>query len=1093
MFGRIDAQASGHARQANLGQGEQWVDQRTHIHLPAGALHAPGIVAAQDGLTNLPGGVAEVFVGRDDALTVLERELQGDQSRVVVGQAIHGMGGVGKTELARQYTFAHADQYQVRWWITAESAEHIQGGLASLAERLHPPLPQQLTLTVALGLEQAAAWAVGWLQAHHKWLLVLDNVEDPRDVQNLLSQLRTGHLLVTTRRNVTWPAGVYPLALNVLSQDAAVDLLARISGCTEPSERTLLAEIAMELGWLPLALEQAAAYMRETQIGPADYLDLLARHPTHLYSAVPEGGDAARTIARLWHAHLEAIRRRDPLAERLLQVLAHYAPDDIPRFLINAATMHAEGDLAMLDALRLLASYHLINLDRHTIAVHRLLQAVLVMSDNPMPADTANGMMPAQVALAWLAVAWPITSDQPNADEISRRRLLSPHIAALTRHHQVATSQSEIDWVFSAAAQHEFEQGNYERAHVLARHSYLLNLSALGEDHLTTLISRRNLALMLCNLGRPQEAEIELRAVLQTMIRMLGEEHPATLSTRSILLITFRDLGRLNEAEAESREIWQCRARVLGEEDPDTLASHGDFALVLTDLGRLEDAEAEFRVVWRKMVHVLGDKHPSTLNCHSNLASLLRDLGRFTEAEVESRAVWQLRAQVLGKEHPRTIASHGNLALVLGDLGRLEEAEAELRLVWRNMARVLGDDHPEALDCRGNLAIHLSRLERHEEAVADLREILQIRLRVQGEEHPSTLIDRSNLALLLQELGRLEEAETELLAIWQTRVKVLGKEHPDTLTSHSNFAHVLLALGRLEDAEAELRTFLPSMVRVLGEDHPSTRANRGILDFVTHERGKEADEHALTDSDDASFSDSDVDESVPVPAEHIESLLRVVAEDIDDPRLRAFVLAGAELGYMVTETNKHLFTALEVEEFSESVTRYLSEQLQQGGLAGFAESQVQQIVGMIATGSVGADLPRTFVEKLITEGSNASEEEAGLLISIVLAASLGLLVSAKDAGIGEDDLNVAVQWVADNLGGIDYAGPAAVVAMAVWGGEGIEEHLGTSQPTVEDMHNLLGQDFAPAMMWLCAGLLATAGDGDISWLYAISHSEGRDA
>ncbi|GAA1747066.1 FxSxx-COOH system tetratricopeptide repeat protein [Nonomuraea bangladeshensis] len=846
--GRVEAQATGQARQANLGQGWQLVDQSTNVHLPPGVLHAPGTVAAPSALSNLPGGAAEVFVGRDEALATLERELQADRSRVVIGQVIHGIGGVGKTELARQYALARAERYRVRWWIVADGADQIQNGLAMLAERLHPPLPRQSALTTVLGVEQAAAWAYGWLQAHQDWLLVLDNVEDPRDVRDLLGQLRTGHILLTTRRDVAWPDGVRPVPLNVLGPDAAIDLLAQTSRCPEPADRPAIAAIAQELGRLPLALEQAGAYLREARISPKAYLELLSRHPAHLYAAVPEGGDAGRAIARLWNSHLGTIRDRNPHAEHLLRVLACYAPDNIPRDLIDADWADRDAGVpnpATLDALRLLVSYGLISLDRHTISMHRLLQAVLTTPAPAASADLPSGEAVVQVALAWLAAAWPhTTSEPPTVDQLGRRRLLSPHIAALTSHHQIVTTRGEHDWVFRQAVVHEYEQGNYQRALTLVTHDYAINQASLGEEHPDTLTSRGNLATVLRDLGRLEEAEAEARAVWQVQVRVLGEEHPDTLASRNNLALALQRLGRLGEAEAEARAVWQVQARVLGEEHPLTLSSRNNLALVLHGLGRLGEAEAHSRAVWQVQVRVLGEEHPLTLTSRNNLALALQSLGRLEEAEAEARAVWQVRARVLGEEHPDTLTSRGNFATVLRDLGRLGEAEAEARVVWQVQARVLGEEHPDTLTSRGNFATVLLGLGRLEDAEAHSHVVWRSMVQVVGEEHPDTLASRSHLALALQRLGRLEDAEAHNRAVWRSMVRLLGEEHPDTLASRANLAAVLLGLGRLGEAEAEARVVWQVQARVLGEEHPYTLASRSHLALVLQMLGRLEDAEA---------------------------------------------------------------------------------------------------------------------------------------------------------------------------------------------------------------------------------------------------------
>ena len=514
------------------------VDNRT-IKLEPGTLRAPAEVDLVGELTNLPTGPAAVFVGRDSALAQIDQALSGDQPQVVIGQVIHGLGGVGKTELALQYAIARGDRYRLRWWITAESAEQIHAGLTKLAERLHPPT------ALALTREQAADWAQGWLQTHTGWLLVLDNVEDPAHVRDLLGQLRSGHILITTRRRAIWPEGIQPILLEVLDAPAAADLIIALSGRKGTEDRPAIEAIAAELGYLPLALEQAGAYIRETQISPGEYLELLKAHPAHMYAASPLTGDAERTIARLWSVHLQTIGHRNPYAVRLLRVLACYAPDDIPRDILGAG---ADDDrLMVLEALRLLHSYSLITLTEDAVSVHRLIQAVVAAEEE---AETRGERAAPNLALTWLATAWAASEELPPGERRMRRRMLSPHVESLIRHHPVTADPHPDSWLFREAADHEYAEGNYHRAHTLASHVLALDRAALGEEHPDTLASRGNLAIVLWQLGRLEEAEAELRAVLEICRRVLGEEHPHTLGSRNNLATVLRDLGRQEEAAA---------------------------------------------------------------------------------------------------------------------------------------------------------------------------------------------------------------------------------------------------------------------------------------------------------------------------------------------------------------------------------------------------------------------------------------------------------------------------------------------------------------------------------------------------------------
>jgi tetratricopeptide (TPR) repeat protein len=267
-----------------------------------------------------------------------------------------------------------------------------------------------------------------------------------------------------------------------------------------------------------------------------------------------------------------------------------------------------------------------------------------------------------------------------------------------------------------------------------SRHDYS------GPDALTSVY---NLASVLLDLGKCEEAEALYRQALKGRVKVLGEEHPSTIASAINLAEVLKDLGKYREAEAFYRRSLEGREKVLGREHPDTLTSVSNLASVLPDLGKYEEAEALYRRVLDGRVKIFGERHASTLASVSNLALVLKDLGKYEDAEACHRRALEGRETVLAKIHPDTLTSVSNLALVLQDLGKFEEAEAL---------------HQRALEGR-------------------TREF--------GEEHPSTLISVKNLELVLRDLGKFEEAEAVHQRALKGMVKELGKEHPSTLEAEA--------------------------------------------------------------------------------------------------------------------------------------------------------------------------------------------------------------------------------------------------------------------------------------------------------------------
>ena len=293
--------------------------------LPAEAFRPWAELAVPPGLRNLPVRPG-LFIGRARELARLDEALA--RPGGVVVQAVHGLGGIGKSTLAAHWAAAHASDYTLTWWITAGTPAAIDAGLAALAAALQPALSD------VLPLEALREGAVQWLAAHQGWLLVLDNVTDPADIAQLLARAPAGRYLITSRRATGWHATAVPVRLDVLDPAEAAGLLTAILTHARPRGLDGAGELCAELGFLPLAIEQAGAYLAQAGITPRDYLRLLASYPAAMYQASAEGGDAARTIARIWHVTLDQLAD-DPLTGQVLRILAWYAPEGIPRALLD--------------------------------------------------------------------------------------------------------------------------------------------------------------------------------------------------------------------------------------------------------------------------------------------------------------------------------------------------------------------------------------------------------------------------------------------------------------------------------------------------------------------------------------------------------------------------------------------------------------------------------------------------------------------------------------------------------------------------------------------------------------------------------------
>ncbi|MFF8956551.1 hypothetical protein [Streptomyces sp. NPDC014894] len=268
------------------------------------------------------------------------------------------------------------------WWIASGSPARIEQSLADLALRLIPAWADSAST------EARAAWAMMWLQWHPRWLLVFGNVEDPADLRPYIGTA-DGYVIATSRRSTGWPTSAVTLALDVLDPAEASKLLCRYAfGGNPPAPRQMqeAQALAADLGQLPLALEQAGAYLAQN---PAIGIDRYRRRLIGELDKAPDGIDPERTIARIWSQTVGTLSKRDHLTVSVLYTLAWLAPDDIP---VELMAPVADDSDDLHEGLGILGVYCMVSLTRNTVSVHRLVQAVIW---NQLPPDgTASADRP---------------------------------------------------------------------------------------------------------------------------------------------------------------------------------------------------------------------------------------------------------------------------------------------------------------------------------------------------------------------------------------------------------------------------------------------------------------------------------------------------------------------------------------------------------------------------------------------------------------------------------------------------------------------------------------------------------------------------
>lgn len=661
-----------------------------------GAERSADSVAAQPGLSDLPMRT-DLFVGRARELDRLDAALAAPGGAVV--QAVHGLGGIGKSTLVAHWAATRGRGYYPIRWIVAETTEEIQQGLADLASDLEPALVGRPT-------EEQASWGLQWLATHRDWLLILDNVSRRADVEPLLARASGGRFLITSRSVGGWH-GITTLPLDVLDEAEAVDLFTQIISSEGSRDLEGTAELCAEVGYLPLAIEQAAAYLAQNPLTtPRAYLHLLGRYPAAMYRQGAEQIDDSRTIARIWHITLDKITAKQPVAADLLRALAWFAPDAIPDTALCAILDGIADPPEANAAVGLLVAYSMVRADSvaRTYLVHRLVQAFL---RTPDPDDSHR-----------------------TPELISRARQVAMHL-----HAAIPEGGNELS--------------NSQAWDHLVPHIDRLFGDTIPDSYDVAIILHR-LGVHLSFRGQPRRALTYLERALAGVVQIFGDDHPIVLTYRHNLACALVDAGNPGSAVLLFEQTLRSRELILGENDPETNITRNSLACAYEEAGKLDRAIPMLEQILEHRELELGENHRDALDARHNLACAYRDSGDLDSAIPMFERVVAMTDQGQNKDSPRALTYRHNLADAILQTGDLDRAIPMLEESLEATVRLYGEDHHHAVLAQNSLAGACADSGDLDRAVYLYEQALETALRVLGEEHPHTRIIRNNLAGTVQ-------------------------------------------------------------------------------------------------------------------------------------------------------------------------------------------------------------------------------------------------------------------------------------------------------------------------------------------------------
>ena len=641
------------------------------------------------------------FSGRDDELSAVHAALKTDDAVALVC----GLGGVGKSSIAREYGWRNRDAYSVVWWLNAQTEDGIIDGLLRLGTMFAQGLDQLADRRVAA--QRVINSVLGGFDK--PVFLVFDNLEDEGLLRTWLP--RTGARALVTSRDAALSSDIITIPLQVWSLEISVAYLRRASGRADLSEADARA-IAQVLGTLPLALAHAAAALRGMRMtSPQRYLE---RINAHLKTA-PRGADYPRSVFATFSESILHAEQQAPGAAAVLCFAASFAPDAIPEELFHQASDRCPEGLvplvpgvnaldlrsALADDLRL--DHALAALDRlgllayvassRTYGMHRLVQ----LAGRDLLQDAARW---AEFAVAAALAVFPRAEFETWAQ---CERILSHARAALDALQKDAEPLTAAD-LARRCVFYLWARGEYGAAERLGARALAILENALGPDHPDVARALNNLGVLYMELGRYAEAEPLFTRALAIREIELGPDHPRVALTLHNLGIVHMELARHTESESFHTRALAIRKKAFEPNHPEVLWSLIGLGVLYRNEGRYAEAESLLSRVLAIREEMLGPDHPDVAMSLMYVADVYADSRRGADAErlyVRALAIWE---KALGPDHPDIAEGLKGLASVYRDQGRIAESEALLRRALAIREKTLGPHHPwtkatqEALD-----------------------------------------------------------------------------------------------------------------------------------------------------------------------------------------------------------------------------------------------------------------------------------------------------------------------------------------------------------------------------------------------------------
>ncbi|KAJ5491643.1 Disease resistance protein [Penicillium diatomitis] len=661
------------------------------------------------------------FVAREDQLRRIQKIFDTPAGRRTA--VVHGLGGIGKTQLAIAYIKRNRSDHSAALWLNAKDESALKQSFARAAEWIQRHYPSLTYIKSALesrDLDMTVKAVKRWLDEpkNDRWVVVYDNYDNTLsgnqkekslasasffeaktkgdhdedlakafDLRQFLPETDHGAILVTTRSSMVKLGQMIHLR-KLEDINDGLEILASVSGRKDLRQDPAATDLARELDGLPLALATAGAYLEQVSTSYTEYLQLYRESWQRLHEETPQLEASDQKLYSTWNLSYLYIQQQSPNAATLLRQWAYFASEDLWYELLKASGPETpewlgaltKDELTFDKSLRILCSHGLVDADpvsplqrgkSRGYSVHGCVHSWMMHVLN-------QGF---DKSMAWTAVQC-VARRVPKHGEheywLVQRRLIAHADRCLKILRNQEVDDGAVGSLCSLGLLYA-DQGRLLEAEAMFKQALEGKEKAWGREHTSTLGIVNNLGVLYADQGRLQEAEAMYERALEGKEKALGRGHTSTLNAINNLGLLYTDQGRPKKAEVMFKRALEGKEKVCGREHTSTLETVNNLGNFYAKQGRLQEAEVMFKRALEGKEKALGREHTSALETVNNLGNLYVKQGRLQEAEAMYKQALGGKEKALGRKHKSTLNTVNNLGILYTGQGRLQEAEAMYR------------------------------------------------------------------------------------------------------------------------------------------------------------------------------------------------------------------------------------------------------------------------------------------------------------------------------------------------------------------------------------------------------------------------------